>query len=340
MMNMKMPKPTPRGFPSGRPLPADGPSQRAVASPRWGDSSRDGGARQAPEVLDRLGDAVHERRHLSGEAPAGSSSGNGSGSSPCVTSAPVPPPRSRSRPRSCARARRACRTRSAELGRAARRADERPRHVGRVVQLRAAAEGDGVRLAVRRRAHRVRRLGGQPLVAPRPVHTERAQARRSARRLLPVDARRVLVRRLVDAVDRASATSRPTGRRRPPSWHRRPASRAGVASTASNTHTVPTTLTRAPRTGSALQNGTCSAARWTTCVTPCSSIARSTCSKSAMSPRTSVTRSSASGLHHELKPGRIVADVEADDGRPFVARATLQVQAPRQPSAPVTRNVV
>ncbi len=44
-----------------------------------------------------------------------------------------------------------------------------------------------------------------------------------------------------------------------------------AARTASNTLTVPTTLTRAPSGGSARTNGTCSAARWITWVIPCSS---------------------------------------------------------------------
>ena len=41
--------------------------------------------------------------------------------------------------------------------------------------------------------------------------------------------------------------------------------------------------------------------------------------------------------HDELEPGGIVTEVEPHDGAPSSA-STLHVQAPRQPSAPVTRN--
>ncbi len=66
---------------------------------------------------------------------------------------------------------------------------------------------------------------------------------------------------------------------------------------------------------------------------PCSSITRSTCSKSVMSPRTSVIALERVWPHDELEPGGIVADVETDDRRPLVGEhvARPRAEAARAP---------
>src|SRR4051812_14961516 len=64
--------------------------------------------------------------------------------------------------------------------------------------------------------------------------------------------------------------------------------------TASRTLSVPVTLTAAPATGSARTNGTWSAARWMTPVTPWSSIARSSAARSVTSPATRRSAASSS----------------------------------------------
>src|SRR5438128_833263 len=65
---------------------------------------------------------------------------------------------------------------------------------------------------------------------------------------------------------------------------------------ASKALTVPTTLTRAPSGGSALQKGSCSPARWTTFEISCSPRTPRSWSRSVTSPGTSVTCPSCSGL--------------------------------------------
>ena len=81
---------------------------------------------------------------------------------------------------------------------------------------------------------------------------------------------------------------------------------------ASNTLTVPTTLTCAPSGGSARQNGTCSAARWITFVIPCSSSAHCTESSSLMSPWICTTFSSCSSDMSSRRRPRILARIEGD----------------------------
>ena len=79
---------------------------------------------------------------------------------------------------------------------------ERVRHVGRVVVLGDTAEGDLEPLAARRRLHRLRRRRGDPLVAAGAVHDERPEGDRRDAVVGPVDPGRPLVRELVDAVVR------------------------------------------------------------------------------------------------------------------------------------------
>ena len=157
---------------------------------------------------------------------------------------------------------------------------ERAADVGREVVLRRSAVADLEALASSGGRHRERRARGHALVATRPVHDVRADSDRRDAFVVPEDPRRSLVRELVDAVEgrrrgaaglRARARDRSRCRPRSSSHTRGPGSGRARAFTASKTTTVPTTLTRAPRTGSARQNGTCSAARWTTCVISCSS---------------------------------------------------------------------
>ena len=106
----------------------------------------------------------------------GSSSGNGSATSSNVISAPGTTASIAATTSAIATAAPPRLNVCAPAGSAARRLDERPRDVGRVVQLRTAAEGDPVRLAARGRVHRECRARGEALVPAGPVDRERAQA--------------------------------------------------------------------------------------------------------------------------------------------------------------------
>ena len=104
-------------------------------------------------------------------------------------------------------------------------------------------------------------------------------------------------------------------------------------SAASNTFTVPTTFTAAPKLGSARQNGICSAARWITRSTP--AMAAATASPSVMSP---VTRSKSNGRPPATNSWRALLAPWSNtrtSSPPSSSRRTTQ--APMQPSAPVTR---
>ena len=92
--------------------------------------------------------------------------------------------------------------------------------------------------------------------------------------------------------------------------------RCGRAFAASKTLTVPSTLTRAPSGGSARQNGTCSAARWITCVMPCSSIARSSAARSVMSPATCGIAATASASSSSRSRRGSVERSNVTTGRP------------------------
>src|SRR5215208_2668722 len=112
-----------------------------------------------------------------------------------------------------------------------------------------------------------------------------------------------------------------------------------LRATASNTLTVPTTFTRAPSGGSARQNGTCRAARWITCVMPCSSSVRSSASRSVMSPVTRSRRASSSSLSTSLRRWSSGDASNATTGVPSCTSCAT-VQAPMQPPEPVTRKRV
>src|SRR5215208_3823109 len=112
-----------------------------------------------------------------------------------------------------------------------------------------------------------------------------------------------------------------------------------LRATASNTLTVPTTFTRAPSGGSARQNGTCRAARWITCVMPCSSSVRSSASRSVMSPVTRSRRASSSSLSTSLRRWSSGDASKATTGVP-ACTSCATVQAPMQPPEPVTRKRV
>src|SRR5262249_49725602 len=105
--------------------------------------------------------------------------------------------------------------------------------------------------------------------------------------------------------------------------------------TASRTTTVPCTLTRAPRSGSARTKGTCNAARWTTFVIPCSSSAPPTAVRSVTSPETRVTRARSSSPRTSRSRASSPPRSNPTGSSPR-SRSALSVQAPRQPSAPVT----
>jgi hypothetical protein len=112
--------------------------------------------------------------------------------------------------------------------------------------------------------------------------------------------------------------------------------RCGRAFAASKTLTVPSTLTRAPSGGSARQNGTCSAARWMTCVTPCSSIARSIAARSVMSPATCGIAATASASSSSRSRRGSGERSKVTTSRPS-ATSSAATHAPMHPYAPVTR---
>jgi hypothetical protein len=143
---------------------------------------------------------------------------------------------------------------------AARGGDEPPRHVAGVLQRGAAAVGDTI--AVPAAAASIAFVGAEVTPPSRPDRTPCAAAdRRSRCRDRPVDACGPSFARLnavgVEARRAARARDLPRAGRTPRST-RRTRARQGSPH-GPKTVTVPTTLTRAPRGGSARTNGTCSA---------------------------------------------------------------------------------
>ena len=98
----------------------------------------------------------------------------------------------------------------------------------------------------------------------------------------------------------------------------------------------PTTLTRAPSGGSARTNGTCSAARWITCVTPRSShraaqlLQVGDVARDAVEPASS-SSSSSSRSRWSLPPRSYVVTPQPSSS------SSRTAQEPMQPYAPVTR---
>src|SRR2546428_1927578 len=105
---------------------------------------------------------------------------------------------------------------------------------------------------------------------------------------------------------------------------------------ASNTLTVPTTLTFAPATGSALQNGTCSAARWMTAQGRSASRASTITLLSEMSPvRHRIFSRSASSMSRRGR--RLSSDKSSAHAGTPARTSSASTQLPMQPPAPVTR---
>ena len=169
------------------------------------------------------------------------------------------------------------------------------------------------------RGDRHGRAARHALVAPGAVDRHRPEADARHAGVGPVDPGGALVGELVDAVvvagmrrrrpraSRPVAGSTSVGENIPiePCRRSAPSRSSPRRLTASNTLTVPTTLTRAPSGGSARQNGTCSAARWMTFVMPCSSRRRSSAARSVMSPDDERDlRPSSSGRHDLGEPAR------------------------------------
>ena len=102
--------------------------------------------------------------------------------------------------------------------------------------------------------------------------------------------------------------------------------------------TVPPTFTAAPSGGSALQNGSCMAARWMICVIPCSTRASRIIAILVMSPVTNRTRlissSSMMSRRRWMDPPLTSTLVKTPSRTRF-----FTVHAPIHPVAPVTRNL-
>src|SRR5512141_2423940 len=99
---------------------------------------------------------------------------------------------------------------------------------------------------------------------------------------------------------------------------------------------VPWTLTRAPRAGSAAQNGNWSAARWMMRVTPrCRAVASSSC-RSLMSPITASSRANSAADSTRASRSRVSSALKSVTASPS-ASSWRVTQAPMQPVPPVTR---
>ena len=100
-----------------------------------------------------------------------------------------------------------------------------------------------------------------------------------------------------------------------------------AARMASNTLTVPTTLTMAPSGGSAAQNGSCRPARCTTCVIPWSATTSATSRAAGHVERGEVGLAASPSLRDELE----AAQVRAQVGGHY--RDALVEQQPDRPGA-------
>src|SRR6267143_3243915 len=105
---------------------------------------------------------------------------------------------------------------------------------------------------------------------------------------------------------------------------------------ASNTLTVPTTFTLAPATGSALQKGTCRAARWITAQGRTVSKTWTTVLLSEMSPvRHAIFSRSLSAIKRRGR--RLSSDKSSAQAGTPARASSARTQLPMQPPAPVTR---